>query len=537
MLRQIALALSLVVARAHLVTVFPDVAADTRKFIDKTEQFNPITDSFYIPPTALARALPSVGVDGALHSAATAIKEKKCLRVIAIGGSITMGASHNAKHPDRPRGPEDAYPVQLKRYLDHTFPCSDPKGHQVLNRGVYAVTSDYWVDKLADALHTSSAGGVASVDPSPLPIDMNVPTNVAQFSAELSSAHLVVVDTSVNDAFDLVNQARGGIFNSAVAADDTLPDDAQRSAKLNEIIAIMLLSRMPADTDASPGRGVVFLGTSSHNNAWSGGLRTSDTSHAQIPIAVHYGFPFVSAMEAFGPFDTPSRAAWFLDDYRTDGCCHVTSTGHAMLARLLMHAISVHAAPAVCCGAVGAPAGPPPTRSMPGPKLATREDIDLYMRSHPLYVSLTKTQPSSASGFEVAEDVPGKPGLIGSRVGDTASFVVPLDVAKSHAHVGVLHVQVVRGYDRMGTTHVSVTFSKSATQCTAELAGELASQNVDGLWETRSTQVTVETVPLNAALLHGDTSQWSGLCVQFSIAESVPRRAENKAKLLAFVLY
>lgn len=57
----------------------------------------------------LARSLLSVGADGALGAAAAALRARRCLTVVALGGSVTIGSTRNVSHPDAPRGHADAY--------------------------------------------------------------------------------------------------------------------------------------------------------------------------------------------------------------------------------------------------------------------------------------------------------------------------------------------------------------------------------------------------------------------------------------------
>lgn len=68
----------------------------------------------------------------------------------------------------------------------------------------------------------------------------------------------------------------------------------------------------------------------------------------------------------------------------------------------------------------------------------------------------------------------------------------------------------------------------------------LASQTVEGLWSSNTTQMTVEAIDFDAAPLRdaGRRGAAKGvLCVRFTIVPSTPRRQQNKAKLVAVTLF
>jgi hypothetical protein len=530
------------------------------------------TPSWVLPPLALVRSLLSVGADGALASAAAALASRRCLTVVVLGGSVSLGSSLGGSHPDRPRGPEDSYPALLKPLLDAAFPCTDrPGGHAVLNRGVYAVASDWWADKLAEALHVGAACGARTPFPggallppqsqsSSMPsVDLNSAAGVAQLCADLAEAHLVLVDTSVNDAFDLVNIARDGNMKSGVADDQALGSeaDARRSATLTELIVHLLLSALPAaDGAAMRGtRGVVFVGTSSHGGPWAGGLpRRSDMAAPQAAVCARYGIPFVSAVDALGPFDTAARAAWWSEKFRSDGCCHPTASGHAIIARLVMHCLAVHAAPG------GIPGAAAPLGKLPPPALASATDLEMYLRGHPLRIALFRAAPAASRGFAPEQETPGKPGLVAHIVGDAVAFAIRLPLAAERARVGVLHVHLLRSASRLGLCRVDVTLvTRGNANCVlppspnATLAAPppppdnatppqvLASRVLDGLWSTNATELSVEAMPLSPEALRAAAAAPGGadglLCVTFSIEAATPPRDLNKVKLTSLVLF
>lgn len=525
------------------------------------------TSSWVLPPLALARSLLSVGADGALAAAAAALASRRCLTVVVLGGSVSLGSSLGGSHPDRPRGPEDAFPALLKPLLDAAFPCTDrPGGHAVLNRGTYAVASDWWADKLAEALHVGAACGARAPFPggallpngsTPAPVDLNTAAGVAQLCADLAEAHLVLVDTSVNDAFDLVNIARAGNMKAGVADDQASGGeaDARRSATLTELVISLLLSALPAADGAAVrgARGVMFVGTSSHGGPWGGALpRRSDMAAAQAAVCARYGLPFVSVVDALGPFDTGERAAWWSQKFRSDGCCHPTASGHAIIARLVMHALALHAAPG------GIPGAAAPPGKLPPPLLATPADLDMYLRGHPLRVALFRATPAASRGFAPEEETPGKPGLAGRNVGDAVVFAIRLPLAAERARVGVLHVHLLRSASRLGLCRVNVTLVTRANCAlppspNATLAAPppppdgapppqmLASRVLDGLWSTNATEMGVEAMLLSPEALRAAAAAPGGadgqLCVTFVIEAATPPRELNKVKLTSLVLF
>lgn len=70
--------------------------------------------------------------------------------------------------------------------------------------------------------------------------------------------------------------------------------------------------------------------------------RDGDRVRSQLQVAKYYDIPYVSVVDAFGPFLTENIAEWFYHVYRSDNCCHITKTGHKIMANLIVNMINEH---------------------------------------------------------------------------------------------------------------------------------------------------------------------------------------------------
>ena len=113
--------------------------------------------------------------------------------------------------------------------------------------------------------------------------------------------------------------------------------------------------------------------------------------------------------------------------------------------------------------------------------------------AEPLIISLrADPRPAvgmHASGFQLREDVPGKPGYIGTELGATLTLALSA-VGHGMTYLGALHA-----YDKMGSARITLTIPGpehgecvAAAKCTPNEAGciELATRgSIDFRWHPR----------------------------------------------------
>ena len=489
-----------------------------------------------ITPAAFFHGVINFGAPELLANVSAKLLAGQCLKVVALGGSITCATAGGlANRSDHPQSLADAWPTRFVAALDAAFPCGTA-GHSVANLCQGAVASDFWVERVVE---WRAAGGEAGPQAAPSP---------------LAGADLVVVDTAHNDVEELRHREHH-------------LDDESRIGKYNELLINLLLRPQSANaTQVPPTPAVMYIALSSRSGFDSraaaepgGGRRDGVWAHAAVTR--HYGIPQVSAVDALGPFAPGSAAAaWFAEAYKADGWGHPNVVGHQLGAALLFQLLLAHVAslrlrvlPALDA------ASPPQAYALPAALLyATDDELRMYTEGAPLHVSALDGNPArglvrvaARAGFEPKTDVPGKPaGLIASAVGASATWLVPPATLASRAGRlrGALHVLSLKTYDQMGTLRVEV-LRTAAPNCEAlnfsapmsrEALGleTLAAATIDCLRppEQRVSEVEVDALSFNASALAA--AGGSG-CLLFtaSVVDSAPPRADNKIKLMSFVLF
>lgn len=341
------------------------------------------------------------------------------------------------------------------------LPACDGR-HDVYNGGVYAVASDHWVN-------TFSRKGT-------------------ELAAKLVVAHLVIVDTSVNDYFDLKN-------NPAVHAEAA---NAERSMKLTEIIIRQLLALPSKPT-------VLYLGTSAHFVPRRKEDDPGTLIKQQCDVAGYYGIPCVSLMDGIGLVWSRELLDWFERDFRSDGGCHPTILGHRMIASTLLGWLELHASGKRKTW---------PERTIPPLKYTSESVLSEYLRTSRYVDATTEAYISSPAGaWGVIDEGRGnrrKPGLISNTVGSSVLW----HLAPHTTDCTSLHIEYLRSYEHMGKFEVSLCNGTSIT--------------LDGRWDAHQselqTDVLVSSMPAN-----GD------LCVKVKVLES--GRHENKVKITSLSFF
>ena len=109
---------------------------------------------------------------------AAKLEKGRCVRVVALGGSIAWGHHALSRKSDQ-RG--EAFPLLLGRFLNERFPC-DGGGHVVENLSVRAVGTSFWLSNMhRHASNTST-------------------TN--KLLADMGAPDLVLVETATNDVYN-----------------------------------------------------------------------------------------------------------------------------------------------------------------------------------------------------------------------------------------------------------------------------------------------------------------------------------------------
>ena len=235
----------------------------------------------------------------------TTLKMSKgeCLNILNIGGSISCGGyTPSLKHHDSAHGINGAYPIILEKYLNTMWPCmrGNQQGrHKVNNWCVGGRPTMSWVDEVV---------GARSGEPQ-----------------VLLNADIILVETSVND----VEEGR----DQALKAKES---PVSHLRKVTELF-IKILSKLPQ------GPSIIYIGSSTREKAWRlPQPRTGDSVANHLPVTNYYHIPYVSTIDAIGPFVTDESMHWFTNTFLVDTCCHPTKTGHCIIAALIYNMLQLH---------------------------------------------------------------------------------------------------------------------------------------------------------------------------------------------------
>lgn len=464
-----------------------------------TLQDTTTTAGAVISPAVMTQAIVNFG-QLSIGNIASKLLNRNCLRIVVLGGSVTCGVSLNKTHPDRPNGKTDAWPAHLQAYLNSAMPCilDGVSSHIVQNLAMSGKSTDHWVDATSLALREKDELGIA-----------------------LRSADIVIVETAVNDVNELVKNTKKFV--------KIAPD--LRIKQYTELLVNILL-KYPNKPS------MIWLGSSSRG-VWNGSMpRTTDAVHSHLSVTQYYSIPHISAVDGTGPFTTRDMIDWFNNVFRADHCCHVTKSGHQIIAHLAANLILGHYL------SVQQPLFPgrlTPSYTKRAPLFVSQSDINVYLLSNPMHIVTVQNADkvhrlTVSPGWRAMEDVRGKPGFISNHTGDVVVFFLsPKEVVK-HAVVGMLHVALLKSYEHMGTMSVEVFRADAVSdKCSDDGKKEsLGSQVIDSLWAKHVSEEEVVEVKFDAA--RGKAKQ-SCLLIQVKIIASVPSRPENKIKLLGLVIY
>ena len=380
----------------------------------------------------------------------------ECLNVLNIGGSISCGHSLH-HHPDNPHGKNDAYPTFLERYLNTMWPCKRDNHH-----GVHKLSN--WC-----------YGGRPTVSW----IDEVVSTRMGEPKV-LFNADIILIDTSLNDLKEDMSRYS-----------DVTKNDSEGYVKKVTELFIKILSKLPQ------GPSLIYVGSGTRvhdeHTPWrKKQTRTGDAVATHLPVTNYYHIPYVSIMDAMGPFVTEESLQWFSNIFTADNYCHPTKTGHRMDAAIIYNILQLHRDAATSNDDEYMHNAHIDYYDKP-PLYASPELINQYAISVPLVIHLdadkihkspgsattaTTTATSTAttadgttitadSHWSVYEDKPGKPGFISSTVGSTFQVRIPQSAVQTHLKSGHIHIEVLKSYEHVGRVKVSIGIQIDTIQYTA----------------------------------------------------------------------
>ena len=487
-------------ARGNVPRVFVPFQFPTRYMGDT----DGIKDGIILNPLILAKSILNMGeLTKKTHDT---IKNNQCLKIVAFGGSITVGGSpaddvgpgcNYTCVPaswkfDRPKGVQDAWPKHLSTLLNNYGPCVGGQ-HTVENLGVSGQAIDYWVEQL-----TRVAGDESNLHNS------------------VFSADIVIVESSVNDV---------GL-------------DTTRISKDAELLILVLLKRNIS---------VIFTGSSSRKlwNESSPRSEQSDTVSSHLSVAKHHRVPLISPVDALGPFLTEEAATFFIEIFRVDYCCHISVTAHRIIAHFIFHflqlqywglTLQIYKGVTVAANVASA-----------RPLYNSRGDILQFSRPSdvgPFFIDAFFFNTSvTTSGWVAGEDVKGKPGLLAYNTSERVGYIISASTVKKHVLEKEVHFLFLHSYEHMGSARVEIVQGKridASDDCTIVQNASVTVPSpvvgmatVDCLWETHVSEAVVTEVPFSFI----DDDNNTCLVVSVETIESTPPRGENKIKLISFTIY
>lgn len=242
----------------------------------------------------------------------------ECLDMFAYGTSVTcahFSPEFQVSAPDfKPRSFEDSWTFQLLQYLNsHLPPCyrdGHIGNHSFLQVRCYKPADHF---NLANVSYTEVVQEAFNSQCSWMESLQLQRRNV---SSKLLRADIIFVEPLA-------------MFS---------PD----SEKETETFMYSLLSLKSEPT-------VIYIGASFHlrnveTNIWQSfeyTHRLSDNVQNELILAKHYGIPFISAVDALGPFVTPTSRAWVSSRFILDKTCHLTRLGHQIVGLLVANYVKV----------------------------------------------------------------------------------------------------------------------------------------------------------------------------------------------------
>jgi len=275
------------------------------------------TEIFGTTPFPLTADMCRRGIENrgsaAYRSAVVArIRRGKCLRIAALGGSITFGVNlcghrdgghapgacghdedvRKNERLDGAHGKKDAWPVWLERFLNHRMPCAGGT-HTVVNLAVSGKGTNFWTDKLE------------------------------RFKPQLAGVDMIILDAASNDVSELIGDTKA---TSHEWESGLLP--ASMIQRYTELFIRKVTAEFPEVALVWATVGWRGMGPRSkapyHHDA--------DSEHDDV--LRYYDRDHISLLAALRPFHTKAMRSWEADTLFVDGF-HLSLLGHKMVAQLV----------------------------------------------------------------------------------------------------------------------------------------------------------------------------------------------------------
>ncbi|GIL85097.1 hypothetical protein Vretifemale_13726, partial [Volvox reticuliferus] len=426
------------------------------------------------------------------------------LRECARGGSVTAGHWNHTLIPENLR-----WPGLLGDLLNAHFPCNDPAGHVVQNRGKPSTSPGLWIEILT-----------------------------GQQEAWFQGVDLVILETALNQEAEREQaQIDAEIIMSMVTK------QSRRNMTKSQLEQAMT-------SDANFVRG--FTGTAAmwlvgstrrYIPLWTGVPyeRISDAMYAQLPVAQHHGVPIISAIDALGPFPTTELQAWFNKTWYQGDVIHPNQHGHVLLADLVFHYLKTAYEHTRLFQWYDLPQDYIPRQ----PQFLNQDILDLFLDQKPVKISLTSMHDidlrkvTPCHNWSTYADVPEKIGFIAMEV--WSSCVLALKPEEVHdLSIGKADVLMYKSYENMGIFKMTVTEGRvGVINGTCEGADDpnarvLGSMTVDSLWAAKASLAEVAVLQFE---LPPASDRSACLLVHLDIVEANPARLSNKVKLLGISFF
>mmetsp|Transcript_80177 Transcript_80177/g.259122 ORF Transcript_80177/g.259122 Transcript_80177/m.259122 type:complete len:282 (-) Transcript_80177:415-1260(-) len=260
-----------------------------------------------------------------------------------------------------------------------------------------------------------------------------------------------------------------------------------------------------------------------------------DAMFAHLTILQYYDVPQLSVLNALQPLTSLKQRQWLKSTYFADAH-HPTQLGHMMAAQVVGFWLKEEEFWSEHDAEEGSAAGPSTQESLPLPLVLPQDVADSFALSHITSIDLrngTLAQPWILQGnfsedWDFGEDVPGKPGLISTKVG--ARLVVKVPITKSPLKSRTVNVGLLKSYANMGIVSISLVGPPQQQSCNAAAFVEghtktLGTLKVDCMWSAKAS--VYDVVPLQLKWQHL-TCVW----IVFEVLPSTPPRSTNKVKLI-----
>ena len=422
-------------------------------------------------------SLISVGFSEKFRALKEKISRKENVRIIAFGGSITVGAAAGRDVTPWP---------ELLQIFSHAM------GYEsifVKNNALRAHGTSIFIDKI--------------------PFFKSTPGH------PILDADIVIYETAANDVMGLVHESLHG-QRFGIKATDTIAQEV-------EIVVRQFLSL--------PKRPIVIFLEASSRHQWLPSAAVF--SHQQV--ALQYGIPQLSMLHMFSGGElSETLRSWAERYYRADGC-HINAFGQKLVAVALFHFLDL-----LFCDKWGNLDTMDRTsfRTIDDPPfLSSAEYSRMYETGKPVFISPFnyKDYLAMPTAFEDSFD---RRHYIASRSNDTGASVI-FRIEKQNVHFGLVVVEYMGSYTRMGSFAVSLydkwepppESSGVSRECAAHFPSQrpIATSKVDACWTTKVT------ISVTAQVFFNATGADLYLCIE--VVPASPPRPSNEVWLPGVVIF